>query len=104
MTSQARANFWHQHVINWQTSGFSGQAYCKQQSLTYHQFVYWRKKYADSNQDSELTERPGFAKVAAADHTLPRQEGLSISLPNGMAISGLHGDNIHLLGAILEQL
>ncbi|EAZ97889.1 IS66 family insertion sequence element accessory protein TnpA [Marinobacter sp. ELB17] len=24
----------------------SGSAYCKQQSLIYHQFVYWRRKLA----------------------------------------------------------
>jgi hypothetical protein len=33
-------------VTDWETSGVSGNAYCKQQSLTYHQFFYWRRKLA----------------------------------------------------------
>jgi len=30
--------------------------------------------------------------------------GLTLTLPNGVAISGLHASNINLLGAILRQL
>lgn len=42
MTHTERKRAWQQHITDWQTSGLSGMAYCKQQSLTYCQFVYWR--------------------------------------------------------------
>ena len=42
MTPIERAHAWQQHITDWQVSGVSGSAYCKQQSLVYHQFVYWR--------------------------------------------------------------
>jgi hypothetical protein len=34
MTSE-REQLWQKHVTEWQASGLSGMAYCKQQSLTY---------------------------------------------------------------------
>ena len=37
---------WQQRITEWQASGLSGMAYCKQQSLTYCRFVYWRNKLA----------------------------------------------------------
>ena len=107
MTSQERANFWHQHVINWQTSGFSGQAYCKQQSLTYHQFVYWRRKLEGPGDATDIERVPtsGFARVAQIA-SAPNLESndLTLRLPGGMAITGLHAGNVDLLGAILRQL
>ncbi len=30
-----REQLWQQHITQWQASGLSGMAYCKQQSLTY---------------------------------------------------------------------
>jgi hypothetical protein len=44
MTPIERAHVWQQHITDWKTSGVSDSAYCKQQSLIYHQFVYWRRK------------------------------------------------------------
>ncbi|WP_306767928.1 IS66 family insertion sequence element accessory protein TnpA [Martelella alba] len=37
-----RAEQWRELITAWQTSGLSGQVFCQQQQLTYHQFVYWR--------------------------------------------------------------
>jgi hypothetical protein len=46
MTPTERAHVWQQHITEWQVPGVSGSAYCKQQSLVYHQFFYWRQKLA----------------------------------------------------------
>jgi hypothetical protein len=35
MTPTERAHVWQQHITDWQVSGVSGSAYCKQQSLVY---------------------------------------------------------------------
>jgi len=105
MTHAERKRLWQQHIEDWQASGLSGMAYCQQQSLTYCRFVYWRKKLAEPK--AVIAERPaglpGFAKVAA----LPgpnSSEGLTVSLPGGVSITGLHAGNVELLGAVLRQL
>lgn len=105
MTHAERKRLWQQHIDDWQASGLSGMAYCQQQSLTYCRFVYWRKKLAES--EVAVPERPaaspGFAKVAAAPNP-SSPEGLTVSLPGGVSITGLHAGNVELLGAVLRQL
>lgn len=101
MTAQERTHFWQQQITAWQASGLSGPAFCQQRNLTYHQFVYWRKK-----QDSAEPGQPdsaGFARVTTSP-ALGACGELTLSLPNGVSIAGLHAGNVELLGAILRQL
>ena len=98
MKSQQRADYWREQITLWQASGLSGQIFCQQHQLTYHQFVYWRQKY----RDSEENILPGFAKVTT---TVPVNSAeLTLSLPNGLVITGLNDCNVTLLGAILRQV
>jgi len=39
MTTPDLHQFWQQTLSDWQASGLSGAAYCKQKSLVYHRFV-----------------------------------------------------------------
>ena len=45
-TNEARIAHWKHHVDQWQASGLSGAAYCQQHQLTYHCFIYWRRKFS----------------------------------------------------------
>jgi hypothetical protein len=106
MTPTERAHVWQQHITDWQVSGVSGSAYCKQQSLVYHQFVYWRQKLAPTEgspkQDQAAT---GFTRVVSVPGaSTGKADGLTVALPGGVSIAGLHAGNIELLGAVLRQL
>jgi hypothetical protein len=106
MTPTERAHAWQQHITDWEASGVSGSAYCKQQSLVYHQFVYWRQKLTP-NEDSpkQVQATSGFARVVSGPVvSTGRVDGLTVSLPGGVSITGLHAGNIELLGAVLRQL
>ena len=106
MTPTERAQVWQQHITEWEVSGVSGSAYCKQQSLVYHQFVYWRRKLVlteDSLEQEQEQTATGFARVVSAPGT-GRADGLTVALPGGVSIAGLHAGNIELLGAVLRQL
>jgi hypothetical protein len=104
MSSAEREQFWQQQIGDWQASGLSGIAYCKQHSLTYHRFVYWRKKLADSRHDLEETSAvTGFARVTPVSGVAVT-DSLTVSLPGGVSITGLHAGNIEWLGAVLRQL
>lgn len=96
MTAQSRETFWQQQLLDWQDSGLSGIAFCSQQNLSYHQFTYWRRKLADG----AASKAVGFARVAM----VPVPMELTLTLPGGIAITGLHAGNVGLLGAILGQL
>ena len=36
---------WKAHLQAWRKSGLSGMEYCRQHTLSYHAFNYWKKKY-----------------------------------------------------------
>ena len=100
MTTQERADFWQQQISAWLDSGLSGHAFCKQQALVYHQFAYWRRKLEKPVASDSLA---GFASVAMPA-PVATEGGLTLTLPNGIILSGLHPGNIDLLGAIMRQL
>ena len=38
--------YWKTRITNWQASRMSQTEYCRRHELTFHQFVYWRRKFA----------------------------------------------------------
>jgi hypothetical protein len=104
MTPTERAHIWQQRITDWQVSGVSGSAYCKQQSLVYHQFFYWRQKLTPTENCLKQAQAvTGFARVVSGAG-IGGADGLTVSLPGGVSITGLHAGNIELLGAVLRQL
>jgi len=106
MTPTERSNVWQQHITDWEASGVSGSTYCKQQSLVYHQFVYWRRKLAPTDDCLKQAQAAtGFTRVVSAPGaSIGGADGLTVSLPGGVSVAGLHAGNIELLGAVLRQL
>lgn len=100
MPHQERTRHWQQQFDQWRDSGLSGAAFCKQFDLSYHQFCYWRRKFEQLGSGHD--QPSGFTRVT---HLSPQALGeLTLTLPSGMAITGLHAGNIELLGSILRQL
>ena len=75
MTATEKVHFWQQQITDWEATGLSGNAYCKQQSLIYHQFVYWRQKLTLSLPQIYLYRAPvDFRKQANSLAVLVEQE------------------------------
>ena len=109
MSTVERTRYWEEQILAWQASGESGQAFCKAQGLVYHRFMYWRRKILSAGRTAVGDRREvasGFARVAPASHWPDPSlaSGLTIELPNGVSITGLHAGNVALLGDILRQL
>lgn len=102
MTGEQREHYWQEIMTEHQASGLSGMAFCKQQVIAYHQFTYWRSKLRKTG-SNESRVRSGFARVSVAGPSRSTAE-LTVTLPSGIAITGLRGDTIGLLGPILRQL
>ena len=104
MTNKQSEHDWQQIMTECQASGLSGMAFCKQQTIPYHQFTYWRSKLRQADSDkSKERSGSGFARVSVAGPDRSTTE-LTIRLPGGISITGLHTNNIDLLGSILRQL
>ncbi len=92
--SEAVSNDWQQQVDRWRVSGQSQQAFCKTHDLSYHRFVYWRRKFEDG-----LTENqnPSTSALVPVIYRPPSTAArLSLVLPNGLELRGLSEDNLSL--------
>lgn len=106
MSRQERQTFWQQQVAEWGATDLSAAAFCRQRSLTYHQFIYWRQQLSDStstgSEGSAVPGTTGFSRVTQVEQSISSE--LSVILPGGIRIAGLHAGNVNLLDAILGQL
>lgn len=100
MKSQVRIDYWQQQLDLWRASELSAPVFCKQHSLVYHQFIYWRQKLNHSA--TEPVVSAGFAAVVPMAVSAKRE--LTVTLPNGIAITGVHRHNIDLLGQVVKLL
>src|SRR5215210_8069607 len=69
------------HIEQWQQSGISQKAFCKEVSLSYHIFHYWYKLYRDKDNTPSASSfiKLGVPAISAASGTLHAE----IVLPNG---------------------
>src|SRR5699024_4369769 len=101
MSREERQAYWQQQVADWDATDLSAAAFCRQRSLTYHQFVYLRQQLSQAS----VSSASGVSNITRV--TQMEQHGsteLSVTLPGGIRIAGLHAGNIYLLGPILGQL
>ena len=89
MTGNEREQMWQQHITAWQASGLSGLSYCKEHSLTYSRFVYWRRKLVAAQTASDAPEASGFARATTVCE-VPGPQGLTVSLPGGVSVTALY--------------
>ncbi len=79
----AKHAFWQNHIEQFKASGLSQQAYCAQHRLKVHQLGYWLRKFPSGEQNKESSS--GFVAIPIAGR---HSEGLCISLPSGVRVSG----------------
>jgi hypothetical protein len=65
---EAKRRFWEAHLNQWESSGISQSAYCRQNHLSLHGFIYWKKKRVCPKVTTSLVEWP-----------VPRPEAVSLS-------------------------
>ena len=101
-TSEALSNYWQQQIDRWRVSGRSQQAFCKTHDLSYHRFVYWRRKF--EGRSTENQSPPPSALVPVIYRPRSTAAGLSLVLPNGLELRGLAEDNLAVAQQLLDRL
>lgn len=101
-------NFWQPHLDTQPSSGLSGKAYCLKHDLNYHRFCYHKRKQ-QSDGKSVASAKPGnrkakaFIPVSVASSS-DGTSGLTVTLPNGICISGLHEEHPEVCAAFIRAL
>jgi hypothetical protein len=95
--SEALRSYWREQIDAWQVSGESQQAFCQRHELSYHRFIYWRRKLADQ----ETATRRGYSALVPVRYEPTLSEAtLSVVLPSGIELRGIALDNL----AVVQQL
>ena len=88
----AKQTFWQTHIEQWQASGLSQAAYCRQHNLPQNGLSYHKQKVV--NPPSTVTN--GFTRVQVME-SHPTSEPLSVQLNNGLKVSGITQHNLELV-------
>lgn len=101
--NQQAKSFWFNHVEQWQTSGLSQAAYCRQHDLCEQKFSY-RKRQSISHKEHS-TASTGFTRVQV-DSSSPTTfcMGLSLRFNDGISLEGITENNLILVQRLLTVL
>ena len=98
---QARHAYWQQQMNTWKESGLSGAQFCEANHLSYHRFVYWRRKLGCSTAPQKTVPTAGgFTRIAVQPE---RDDGLSLSFPSGLVVRGINAGNLSVVRQLLDQ-
>ena len=89
----SKRNFWIKHYQQWQSSGMSQVAYCKQQEISHAAFCWWRAKLRkrgdiQSTHAQAVNESQAFVPIkSTAQVPAPViKPNVSLELPGGMML------------------
>jgi hypothetical protein len=74
---------WKEHSEAWKASGITQQAYCEQEGISYHSFVYQHNRLVSRSKKVPLNFIEAKAEPAVNSSQVP---GLQLMLPNGIRI------------------
>jgi hypothetical protein len=77
---------WNAHITRWQDSRLSQSEYCRRHDLKFHQFVYWRRKFAPQTAIPVSLVQVPAAVVAHATGYGPRIVALRVALAPDLCI------------------
>ncbi len=98
---------WQQRLQAWRESGLNQKQWCEQNSIKQAQFWYWKKKLEDIPAAVEHKDKTAsaFVPVALAPSSqVIESASLTITLPNGLRVSGIDHSNLTLASQLIEQL
>jgi len=84
---------WLPHIEAWEKSGQSQSAYCREHNLVKTRFTYWKLKLRPTELRRQADSVSGFVPVRMRGNAA---SGLTLRLPNGIAVEGICGDNLQL--------
>jgi hypothetical protein len=77
---------WSNHIQCWQTSRLSQTEYCRRHGLKFHQFVYWRRKFAPKPTAAISLVRVPPAAIAGATGYGPYPAPLRVALAPDLVV------------------
>jgi hypothetical protein len=97
-----KRDLWKRHIESWEASGLSQSEYCRCHNLSYHRFIYWKKRFVPAETATKfvpLNLRP-FSDTRAWETGC----GLRLILSDGYTIEINPGFDPRLLQQLIIAL
>jgi hypothetical protein len=99
-----KRQYWSTHINDWQASRLSQTEYCRRHELKFHQFVYWRRKFApQAAMPIALVQVPAAA-VARARGCFSPSTALRVALAPDVCIEVSPGFDAPTLQRVVTAL
>ena len=99
---------WLQRVEAWHDSGLSQNAWCRQNDVKPSQFGYWKKKLwtrdAPVSPSNTISAFVPVSLTQSQNRICEESSSLTVSLPNGLSVSGIDHHNLALAGQLIGLL
>ena len=95
-----RRSFWQDHLEQWQRSGLTQVAYCRQHGLNRDQFGYWKKRLLAVRAPDMVPTTAGFIAV----HMASAGATLAVVLKNHLRVEVHPGFDPATLRAVVQAL
>ena len=92
--------FWQTHVQQWQSSGLSQAAYCREHQLDQNKLSYYKRKQLG---EVVPTQNNGFVSVQLAQN-VQSIDALTLHFVNGTHLSGITSQNVTVVKQLMEAL
>ena len=99
-TQSENQAFWQNHVQQWQSSGLSQAAYCREHQLDQNKLSYYKRKQLG---EVVPTQNNGFVSVQLAQN-VQSIDALTLHFVNGTHLSGITSQNVTVVKQLMEAL
>ena len=100
-TRAGKRSYWSKHVKQWKTSGETKSNYSRRHNLKPYQLTYWIQVFESQPQTENGSPSKGFVAVQVSDTSI---QVLTVKLPNGLTLEGIHASNLDVTRALIGSL
>lgn len=103
-TLAQRRSDWETQIRQWQESTLNQSAYCRTHGLSPSQFSYWKQKFNQPLEASDIAPSSAdFIPVNVTEALPVSADGLSVLLPNGCQLKGVNHQTVAVAQARLKS-
>ena len=101
---EQKRRYWSTHITSWQASRVSQSEYCRRHELKFHQFVYWRQKFAPKPAAAVSLVQVPVSAVEVATGCGPWPTALRVALAPDLCIEVCPGFDQPTLRQVVTAL
>lgn len=98
---RSKQEYWSNQIYSQEQTGQSARGYCRDNSLSYQSFIYWKRKLHNDHADTmPLVKINSSSDLISTGHTLDTNSGIEIVISESLRLrlkTDYHAPTLHRL-------